>query len=226
MRSILRDMRKLLESSEEKLQEAKSTITTLREKVNKVLATLRVFKGLIEAAKKRDQDLKQGIPTEDITRIVGGLVEDIKSGADGYKKAKKGDGTISVVTSVLTGLTRLTTGIIKAVDRPDVEEDLKRVLSKVNGAIDIVEKQKEAMEKDVKLINIWRDAVATVKIEVFNGDLKEKKEEQWQNIHEEIEEIIEEGDVKEITDSFESLKDAAEGYLNHVKKVCPTCSEM
>merc|ERR1719219_60571 len=143
MRSILRDMRNLLAFSEEKLKEAKETITTLREKINKVMATLRVFKGLIEAAKKRDEAISKGLPAEDAENIIGGILTDIKSGADNYQKAKKGDGTISVVTSVLSGLTRLTTGIIKAVNRPEVGPLLGTALSKINGAITIVEKQKE-----------------------------------------------------------------------------------
>lgn len=152
-------------------------------------------------------------------------MEDIKTGADGFRKAKKGDGTISVITSVLSGLTRLTTGIIKAVNRPEVGPKLDGALSKVNGAITIVEKQKEAMEKEVELIIVWKDAVALVKTDVFNSDLKEKKEEEEQELYEEIEEIIEDGDLEEITHSFESLKDAASGYLLHVKKVCRACTE-
>merc|ERR1719410_1892211 len=225
MRSVLRNMRKLLEHSEEKLKEAKVTIKTLREKINKVLATLRVFKGLIKAAKERDEAVSQGLPTEDITNIVGGIVTDIKTGADGFRKAKKGDGTISVITSVVSGLTRAITGIMKAVNRPEVGPKLDGALSKVNGAITIVEKQKEAMEKEVELIIVWKDAVEIVKIGVFNSDLKEKKEEEEQELYEEIEEIIEDGDLEEITDPFESLKDAANGYLLHVKKVCRACTE-
>merc|ERR550532_2742987 len=58
MRSILRDMRNLLGFSEEKLKTVKENISILREKINKVLATLRVFKGLFRAAKKKDEALK------------------------------------------------------------------------------------------------------------------------------------------------------------------------
>jgi len=225
MRSILRDMRSLLAFSEEKLKEAKATITTLREKINKVLATLRVFKGLIEAAKKRDEALEKNFTAETTQKILGEVFEDIKSGADGYRKAKKGDGTVSVITSVVTGLTRLTTSVMKAINRPDVGGKLDSALTKVDGAIDIVEKQKEAMEKEVELIIVWKDAVLLVKTDVFGNNLKERKEEEWQDLYEEIEGIIEDGDVEEITSSFEKLKDAANGYLLHVENVCPTCTE-
>ena len=71
MRSILRDMRSLLLFSERKLGEAKDIIKELREKINKVMATLRVFKGLIQAAKDRDEKIKQGTSAEDVQNIVG-----------------------------------------------------------------------------------------------------------------------------------------------------------
>merc|ERR550525_1358029 len=224
-RGLLRDMRNLLISSEEKLKEAKETIKTLREKINKVLATLRVFKGLIKAAKTKDENLKRGLPAEDIQNILGGITKDIMGGVDGYQKAKKGDGTASVLGSILGGITRLTAGIIKAVNRPDVGPKLDSALRNIDKAIRIVQEQKEAMEKEAELIIMWKDAVLLVKQDVFGGNLKERTEKEDQDLYEEIEEIIEDGDVQEIYDSFNGLSDAASGYLNHVKTVCRACTE-
>jgi len=221
MRSILRSMRTLLSVSEEKLKEAKDTITAMREKINKVLATLRFFKGLISAAKEKEEDLKQGRAGKTTANIIGGIMKDIKSGADGYRKAKKSEKTYSIIESVVGGLTRLTTAIVEAVNMDDIAPMLDKVLSKVDDAIDIVERQKEAMQKELALITVWKDAVNLVKQNVFQGKEEkgeEEKGEDEQEIYNEIEEIIEEGDVKEITDSFEGLKKAAEEYLKHISE--------
>merc|ERR1712066_757394 len=221
MRSILRSMRTLLAVSEEKLKEAKDTITAMREKINKVLATLRFFKGLISAAKEKDEALKRGLTGKTTANIIGGIMKDIKSGADGYRKAKKSEKTSSIIESVVGGLTRLTTAIVEAVNMEDISPMLDKVLSKVDDAIDIVERQKEAMQKELALITVWKDAVNLVKQDVFQGKEEkgeEEKGEDEQEIYNEIEEIIEDGDVKEITDSFEGLKKAAEEYLQHISE--------
>jgi len=59
MRSVLRDMRSLLRFSEGKLKTAKETISTLREKTNKVLASLQVFK--LKTAKETISTLREKI---------------------------------------------------------------------------------------------------------------------------------------------------------------------
>merc|ERR1712241_986234 len=172
-------------------------------------ATLRVFKGLVEVAKKRDERLDDINDAKDVENILNGIVGDIENGLDGFNKAKPGDGTISVVSSVVCGITRLTTGIMKAVNRPTVGPMLSRALSKINGAIAIVSKQKDAMEKEVELIIIWKDAVDVVKNDVFGGDLKGGNDED-QDLFDEIQEIIEDGDVEDIYEAFEGLKAAAQ----------------
>jgi len=225
MRSVLRDMKSLLRFSEGKLKTAKRTISTLREKINKVLASLRVFQGLIKAAKERDEAISAGLPAKTAEEIITGITSDIKSGVDGYNAAKPGDETISVVTSVLGGITRLTTSIVKAVNREDVGPKLSSALRKTNKAIDIVTKQKNSMEKEVELIIVWKDAVANVKNDVFDGNLEEGREEDEQELYEEIKEIIEDGDVKELNDAFSGLKDAAQSYLSQIKTVCRSCTE-
>jgi uncharacterized protein YoxC len=224
MRSILRSMRSLLLFSERKLKEAKDTILTMREKINKIVATLRVFKGLVEVAKRRDARLSTEAKAKDVENIIGGVLTDIQNGVDGYRKASRRDQTTKTVTSVISGLTRLTTGIIKAVNRPKVGPMLSRALTKTNAAIDIVTKQKEAMEKEVELIIVWKDAVDIAKNDVFQGELKGGKQED-QDLFDEIKDIIDDEDVDEIYEAFNDLKGAAQNYLTHVESVCRACTE-
>jgi len=145
MRSVLRDMRSLLRFSEGKLKTAKETISTLREKTNKVLASLQVFK---------------------------------------LKTAKE---TIST---------------------------LREKINKVLASLQVL---KKSMEKEVELIVLWKDAVEFAMQDVFAGDLKDKSEEDAQDLYEEIEGIIEDGDVDvDVYEYFNGLKDAAQSYLSHI----------
>merc|ERR1712012_449283 len=144
MRSVLRDMRSLLRFSEGKLKTAKETISTLREKTNKVLASLQVFK---------------------------------------LKTAKE---TIST---------------------------LREKINKVLASLQVL---KKSMEKEVELIVLWKDAVEFAMQDVFAGDLKDKSEEDAQDLYEEIEGIIEDGDVESLYEYFNGLKDAAQSYLSHI----------
>merc|ERR1712007_142239 len=178
MRSVLRDMRSLLRFSEGKLKTAKETILTLREKINKVFATLRVFEGMIKAAKEKDARLRRGLKAKTAEEILNGITTDIMTGVDGYRKA-----------------------------------------------IEIVKQQKDSMEKEVELIIVWKDAVETVKQDVFAGDLKDKREEDAQDLYEEIEGLIEDGDVEELYEAFNGLKGAAQSYLSHIERVCSICTE-
>jgi len=247
MRSVLRDMRSLLRFSEGKLKTAKETISTLREKtnkvlaslqvfklktaketistlrekINKVLASLQVFKGLIKAAKEKDARLSAGLKEKTAKEILDGITTDIMTGVDGYRKAKRGDETMSVVTSILGGVTRLTTSIIKAVNRPDVGPKLNSALKATGKAIEIVKQQKDSMEKEVELIIVWKDAVETVKQDVFAGDLREGDA---QDLYEDIEDIIMD-DAEELYEAFNDLKKAAQKYLSHIERVCPSCTE-
>ena len=89
---------------------------------------------------------------------------------------------------------------------------------KLKEAKDTNSDQSDQREKT--FLDRWRDAVALVKIEVFGGELGEKKGQFNQ-----IEEIIEDGDVDEIYDAFDKLKDAASNYLSQVERVCASCTE-
>ena len=211
MANILRDMRSLLLFSERKLKEAKGNIAALREKINKVLAILRVFKGMVKAAKEKGQEVSRSTNTQN---ILGGIFCDIKNGVDGYSKS--GDGTSSLIISLVGGITRLTGGIMKAVNRPIFGSMLSRALGKINDAISIVTKQKDVMQREVERIIVWKDAV-----DVLQVDLNSKGEER--ELFNEIKEIIEDGDVEEIYEVFKSLKYAAQNYLTEIRNVCRTC---
>merc|ERR1712025_387474 len=224
MRSILRDMRSLLLFSERKLTEAKDTISTLREKINNVMATLRVFKGLVKVAQKKVDILNNNQALNDTQDIVSGLLKDIQTGIDGYPAKGTASGYMSFATKVVSGITRFSTSLARVLNRPNVGPMLTKALTKVNEAIEIVTKQKDAMEKEVELIINWRDAVDQVKNDVFQGDLKGGKQED-QFLFDEIEDIIEGGDVEEIYEAFRELKGAASNYLSHVKRVCRSCAE-
>ena len=96
---------------------------------------------------------------------------------------------------------------------------LGRALKMINGAIDTVTNQREVMEDGVKRIIIWRDA-----LDVFQGDLKGGEKED-QDLFNEMKEIIEDGDVDEIYEAYNSLMDAAQNYLTQIRNVCPSCTE-
>lgn len=113
---------------------------------------------------------------------------------------------------------------MEAVNRPEVAPILKKASDTVSDAIQIVGKTHDELEKEVALIVSWQSAIDQVKGTVFGGDLKSKKKED-QDLFEDVQEIIEDGDVIEIYQSFEGLKDAAQNYLTTIKGVCPYCVE-
>merc|ERR1711997_1139544 len=70
---------------------------------------------------------------------------------------------------------------------------------------------KETLE--LEAIIIWRiDALNIVKQDVFGGNLEDRAEKDDQDLFEEIEELIEDGDFVEIYDAFNHLKDTAKYY--------------
>merc|ERR1719219_3207631 len=68
----------------------------------------------------------------------------------------------------------------------------------------------EALE--LELIIRWRDVINLVKYDVFQGNLKDRTEEEDQDLFEEIEELMEDGDVEEIYEYLTLLKDTAQKY--------------
>jgi hypothetical protein len=222
MRSVLRKMKSLLKTSETKLKEAKEVIIELTEKVNKVLSGLRVFKGLIEAAKEKDENIDN--TGKYVSEISGGIFTSIRNGLDGYKKAKDDDKTMSVVGSILDGVASLTASVVKILEKPEIGPMVEEALESVNEAVTIIEKQKAFMGKELELVIIWKDAVQTVKSDVFNSDLKERKEgDEPEDLYEDIKDMIEDEDMDDIYDAFDGLKGAAQAYLNQVKESCPSC---
>jgi len=59
-----------------------------------------------------------------------------------------------------------------------------------------------------ELLIVWNDAVYTVKNDVFDGDMTSGEID-----FEEIEEIIEDEEVEDLTEAFKYLKDAVQNYL-------------
>merc|ERR1719225_2273970 len=225
MRSVLRKMKSLLRTSETKLTEAKKTTFDLTERVNKVLASLTVFKGMIVAADKKQKALDQNKAPQAVASIFTGVVGSIKDGMGKYRKAKNVDKTMSIVNSFLDGITSLTFSIIKVSELgKDLGPRVTAALDSVNEAQAIIEKQKEHMGKELELIVVWKDAVEVVKNDVFEGDLTDRAEGEDKSLYEEIEDIMhDEDDMAEIYEAFDDLKGAAQGYLNQVKKSCPDC---
>merc|ERR1719300_583134 len=213
---MLRSMRSLLKTSERKLNEAKENIDKLRVKVNKILATLQVLKGFVEEVKEREEGLNGSKTAEGVTAILEGVANDV---ADGIEEA---DGTAATtVTRVFSGISKFVVGLVKVLERPDVTGMLSSALENIQSAIEIIKKQKDNMEKEVALIIQWRDAIDTVKQDVFSGDLDGDE----QDLVDEIEDIIsDDRDVNEIYDAFGELKNAASAYLTQVKKSCPVCA--
>jgi len=216
MNSMLRDMKNLLRFSETKLKEAKDLIDKLRERVNNVEATLRVFKKMIEGVKEREADLKKAATGKDVENILSVVGKTVVEGVAG------GDGTENILKSVFNGVTSLAKAVTKILTREDIMPRITSAIRRVTSAIAKVTILKNAMEDEVALIIKWRDAVQVVKNDVFQGNLKDEDD---QNLMEELKGIVDEGDVEEITEPFESLKQAATNYLNHVRSQCPSCAE-
>merc|ERR1712241_113359 len=218
-------MKSLLRTSETKLTEAKKTTFDLTEKVNNVLASLTVFKGMIVAANEQQKALDQNKTPQAIGSIFTGVIGSIKDGMGKYRKAKNVDKTMSVVDSILEGISRLTVSIIKVSELgKDLGPRVTAALDSVNEAQAIIEKQKEHMGKELELIGVWRNTVEVVKNDVFDSDLTDRAEGEDKSLYEEIEEIMEdEDDMAEIYEAFDGLKDAAQAYINQVKKSCPDC---
>jgi len=223
MRSVLRKMKSLLRTSEEKLTDAKANIEKLTEKVNKVLASLGVFKGLIEAAKKKEENLEENVEAKATGEIITGLVGSIRNGFGNYRKAKNVDKTMSVVNSILDGVGALSASLVKVFTKPKIGPKVDKALQSVNEAMAIIENQKEFMGKELDLVIRWKDAVQDVKNDVFDADLTDREEGEDKDLYEEIQGMIEDDDMEDVYKAFDGLKDAAQAYLDAVKKSCPTC---
>ena len=76
------------------------------------------------------------------------------------------------------------------------------------------------MDAELTIIIQWRDAVETVKEDVFDADLEASEEDLVDNIKDVISEPR---DLNEIYDAFGDLKYAASAYLRQVSESCPSC---
>jgi len=239
MRSVLRKMKFLLKTSETKLEEAKVVTIELTEKINKVLISLRVFKGLIEAAKKKEEALSKNLPV-DYREIYSGIFASLRTGIVDYRatcieyiSCRKGyrrdeDNTLSIAASILDGITitGLSTGLVDVLTKPEIAPKVAEALQSVDEAQAIFKKQKEFMTREIELVIIWRDVVQTVYNDVFYSKLSDREEgEHYFELYDEVEEIIEDDDTENIYEAFEGLKDAAQTYLDQVKESCLACTQ-
>merc|ERR1711953_270753 len=222
MRSLLRSMKSLLNTSERKLDTAKETINTLREKVNGILATLQILKATVEEVQKKEEAIGATATATEVGNIFEDIAGTITKGIEDSEKAKtRKDSTASIVQNTFSGITKLAVSVVNILKRPDVSGLLSKALENIEYAIDVVKKQKSNMEAELAIIIIWRDAVDTVKQDVFDGDLDGDEED----LVAEIEDIISyDDDVNEIYEAFAELKSAAQVYLKQVAKSCPYCA--
>jgi len=222
MRSLLRSMKSLLKTSERKLDSARTTINTLREKVNKILATLQVLKATVEEVQKKEAAFKAKATATEVGNILEDVANTVTKGIQDSEEAKTSSAsTASIVQNTFSGITKFAVSLVNILKKPDVSALLSTALENIEYAIDVVKKQKSNMEAELAIIIIWRDAVDTVKQDVFDGDLDGDEED----LVAEIEDIISyDDDVNEIYEAFAELKSAAQVYLKQVAKSCPYCA--
>ena len=145
MESMLKDMESYQKFGEKKLKDVKNLMTRLRKKVDSLLATLGVFKGLIESVKTREEALDSVVSAEDIDQIFSRVTNDNEDN--------------DTVSSVLRGITQLSKAILKTVrqERGDLKTLVTPALNMVEKVITMarkinLSKMEDAMEKDVELI--------------------------------------------------------------------------
>jgi len=223
MRSRLRSIMSLLKTSERKLDLAKKNINNLREKVNTILAFLEILKDLAEAVQEKEEFLLASThAAEDIGNIIQGLANIIHTSfiKDTTQLLLKGTGneassadTAYIVWNAFAGIDRFGVSLVKVLQRPDVAGDLNTAVTNIGKAMTIINKQKDNMDAELTIIIQWRDAVETVKEDVFDADLVDN-----------IKDVISEPrDLNEIYDAFGDLKYAASAYLRQVSESCPSC---
>merc|ERR550525_1991983 len=221
MRSMLRSMKSLLKTSERKLDLAKKNIDKLREKVNAILATLETLKGLVEGVQEKEEALASAATAKDVGKIIEGLAKDTtETILKGTENKESSANTASIVQSAFSGIARFAVSLVKVLQRPDVAQDLEDAVTEIGKAIDIIEKQKDNMNDEYKIITQWRDAVEKVKNDVFDTDFDTNEDDLVDNIKEIISDPR---DINEIYEAFGDLRSAASAYIRQVKLSCPSC---
>merc|ERR1712154_71807 len=191
----------------------------LTEKINKVLIGLRVFRGLIKAANKNEEALSKNLPVDYLEPIILSFRTGIACWVKWCRRDE--DNTIGIVGSILGGIGRLSTGLVEVLTKPEIAPKVAEALQSVDEAQAIFKKQEEFMARKIELVVVWKDVVQMVQNDVFNIELSDREEgEHYFELYEEVEEIIEDDDTKNIYEAFEGLKDAAQTYLDQVKESC------
>ena len=96
-----------------------------------------------------------------------------------------------------------------------ISDMLRRAFSKIDGTVGIVSELHESINGEVQIIIEWRDWVEIVANDAFFGNLEGGSEE-YQDIFDEIKEMIGDGDVEEIYEAFNELESSARSYLDHI----------
>ena len=78
-----------------------------------------------------------------------------------------------------------------------ISDMLRRAFSKIDGTVGIVSALQESIDGEVQIIITWRDNVQIVANDAFLGYLEGGSEE-YQDLFDEIKEMIGDGDVEEI----------------------------
>merc|ERR550525_125081 len=136
------------------------------------------------------------------------IIKKFREMAAGSRKVDRG---MRSVLRDMRSLLRFSEGKLKT-----AKETISTLREKINKVLASLQVLKKSMEKEVELIVLWKDAVKFAMQDVFAGDLKDESEEDAQDLYEEIEGIIEDGDVEELYEYFNGLKDAAQSYLSHI----------
>merc|ERR1711963_208406 len=124
--------------------------------------------------------------------------------------------TAKETISTLREITNKVLASLQVFKLKTAKETISTLREKINKVLASLQVLKKSMEKEVELIVLWKDAVEFAMQDVFAGDVKDKSEEDAQDLYEEIEGIIEDGDVESLYEYFNGLKDAAQSYLSHI----------
>merc|ERR1712156_1367919 len=129
------------------------------------------------------------------------IIKKFREMAAGSRKVDRG---MRSVLRDMRSLLRFSEGKLKT-----AKETISTLREKINKVLASLQVLKKSMEKEVELIVLWKDAVEFAMQDVFAGDLKDKSEEDDQDLYEEIEGIIEDGDADvDVYEYFNGLKDA------------------
>ena len=94
------------------------------------------------------------------------------------------------------------------------EEKLRSARDTISAMIERREESGRLLNEalELELIIRWSDAVEHLKQDLFQDDLEDRREEEEQDLFNEIEEIIKGGEVEEISEPLKNLKETTQNY--------------